>query len=128
MGDGTYNGWTNYPTWATTLWLGNDEGIAQEVERVAHRWEEETRDGGTVSQLADTLADLAEELLPAASAGLAADLLGYAFGEIDFQQIAHHAAVDVLDAGTDDADTELDRRRRLYLDHTLAQFDAQATR
>lgn len=31
MTDDTYQGWTNRETWATALWLGNDEGIYTEL-------------------------------------------------------------------------------------------------
>lgn len=126
MGDSTYNGWTNYPTWAVVLWFGSDQGTAQEVEQLARSWEENTREGGTLSDLADALAELAEELAPTPSAGLAADLAGYAFAQIDFHEIARSFAVDVLDS--DNPGAEIDRRRRLYLDRTLAQLGEEATR
>ena len=27
----TYNGWKNYETWATSLWIGNEQGIYNDV-------------------------------------------------------------------------------------------------
>ena len=27
----TYNGWKNYETWATSLWIGNEHGIYNDV-------------------------------------------------------------------------------------------------
>lgn len=26
-----YNGWSNYPTWCVKLWIGNDEGIYNDI-------------------------------------------------------------------------------------------------
>jgi hypothetical protein len=33
--DTTYNGWTNYPTWAVALWIDNDEPLYRESRRRA---------------------------------------------------------------------------------------------
>ena len=118
MGD--YNGWTNYPTWAVALWLGSDEGTAREVEQLAQRWQQNTREGGTVSELADALRTLVEHF-PAietvqADASLAADLLGFALDSVDWQQIAEAEAADVIGGDTDDAHAEIVHRQTLYLD------------
>lgn len=32
-----YNGWVNRETWALNLWLGNDEGLYNEVREIAER-------------------------------------------------------------------------------------------
>lgn len=32
--DTRYNGWTNYETWNTNLWMGNDEGSWDEARRI----------------------------------------------------------------------------------------------
>ena len=35
MADTTYNGWSNRPTWNVNLWLSNDQGLYNEVNRIA---------------------------------------------------------------------------------------------
>jgi hypothetical protein len=129
MGDSTYNGWSNYPTWAVSLWLGSDQGTAQEVERLAQHWERDTRDGGTVSELADTLRAFVEDFpeieAVQGEASLAADLLGLALDLVDWQQIAETHAADVIGGDTDDAHAEMARRRRVFLDRASAQIGGE---
>ena len=129
MGDSNYNGWTNYPTWAVALWLGSDEGTSQDVEALAQRWEQSTRDGGTVSELADALREVVDDF-PAidatqGEASLAADLLGFALDAVDWQQIAETHAAETIGGDSDDAHAEIERRRRLFLDRAFAQIGEQ---
>jgi len=35
MPDESYNGWENWDTWNTNLWLNNDEGTYKEARRIA---------------------------------------------------------------------------------------------
>jgi hypothetical protein len=108
--DGRYNGWANYPTWAVNLWLGNEEGLYREccyMAREALRDAPHDKnvkpwfypDGSqgepvwTVEQaaryrLADTFKEWIEELFGLDKWGLKVDLLGYALGEVDWQEIA----------------------------------------
>ena len=98
-----YNGWKNYETWATALWIDNEESTyryarslirqaveeAQEADQVmAGVW---TQTEGVRFLLADALKDwVTVELLPGLGATLAADLLGAAVEEVDWQEIADH--------------------------------------
>jgi hypothetical protein len=95
----TYNGWKNYPTWNVKLWLDNDEGLyLQAREMVAEARESGAENAGvrgwTAEQatrflLADALKDwVTDELAPDLGASFAADLLGYALGEVDWDEIA----------------------------------------
>jgi hypothetical protein len=36
MSDSSYNGWTNYPTWAVNLWLSNDEPLYREAVEIVN--------------------------------------------------------------------------------------------
>lgn len=96
-----YNGWKNYPTWAVNLWLSNDEELYNEtrlrtrralihadtddlVERKVFTHDESAR-----GELSRTLKDwVTYELAPDLGATFAADLLGYALGEVDWYEIA----------------------------------------
>jgi hypothetical protein len=96
-----YQGWKNYPTWAVDMWLSNDERLYNEalkrvrgvVEYAADHPNVAT-DIWTIEQtrrfvLADDLKSwVTDELAPDLGATFAADLLGYALGEVDWHEIA----------------------------------------
>lgn len=84
-----YNGWTNYETWVTALWIDNEEGTYLMVRSIA-RDVFENNEWTPLVQLADALKDLVEEWVVDEDqpASLATDLLLSAFGEIDFYEIA----------------------------------------
>jgi hypothetical protein len=44
-----YNGWRNYETWNVSLWLGNDEPMYRDMQRLA-------RSAGTLDRLARRIA------------------------------------------------------------------------
>ena len=82
----SYNGWTNYETWVTKLWMDNDQGSYD-------YWQERTAElVGTempkpAHPLAQELRDTHEEALPELQ-GFASDLLRGAFSEINWYEIA----------------------------------------
>jgi hypothetical protein len=124
----SYNGWTNYQTWAVALWLDNDEGTNEAVADLARAWEGESRDGGTVSDLAESIREYVHGF-PSVEAveerpSLAADLLGFALASVDWFQIAQGAAEGALSQTGFETDArvsaELDRRRARYLATVLA--------
>lgn len=99
--DDGYNGWKNYETWATALWINNDQGTQETALDVARGVLDiddahaNVADGiWTVEQarryeLADRLRSwVGAELLPDLGATLAADLLNAAESEIDWHEIA----------------------------------------
>jgi hypothetical protein len=99
--DTTYNGWKNYPTWAVNLWLANDEGLYHEARERASQIHGGVSDDDLVARgiwtvenaerfrLADNFkAWVTDELAPDLGASFAADLLGYALGEVDWDEIA----------------------------------------
>jgi hypothetical protein len=95
-----YNGWKNYETWATNLWLGNDEGLYLSVRQMAREAVEAAPqdinvpdiwsvDEAARYRLADTIKDwLTNELAPDLGASLWADLLGAALSEVAWDDVA----------------------------------------
>src|SRR4030095_4150752 len=94
-----YNGWTNYPTWAVNLWLSNDEGLYNTTREmvaatVESEHEAETEETWTRQSprhaVGEVLKDwVCDELAPDLGATFAADLLGYALGQVDWDEIAN---------------------------------------
>jgi hypothetical protein len=83
--DETYNGWTNYPTWAVNLWLSKDEPLYRQTLELAESYHKLGRE---TYEFADSLKNQVEEMLPDLGATFAADLLGYAVGNVDWFEIA----------------------------------------
>lgn len=91
----TYNGWTNYETWAVALWWGNDEGSYGTYREAVQRcWREAGADGvATRSEnaryaLAEWLKSEMEEGNPLTDApSVYSDLLGAALSEVDWYEI-----------------------------------------
>lgn len=92
----TYNGWTNYPTWAVNLWLSNDEGLynATLAQVMATRDYTSARPPMTRKQtvryeVAETIKNyVCDELSPDLGASFAADLLGWALDSVNWHEIA----------------------------------------
>lgn len=92
--DKTYNGWTNYETWAVKLWIDNEEGSY-------NYWRERTRDAWKEAEatanfthkeeaqiaLAQALKDEHEENTPEVT-GIYSDLLNAALSEVNWHEIA----------------------------------------
>lgn len=98
--DPEHNGWENYPTWAVALWLDNEEGLYNEAraltrmhlstapddENVPEIW---TAEQAARFRLADTLkAWVRDDLAPDLGASFSADLLGWAFDHVAWDEIA----------------------------------------
>lgn len=96
MSDETYNGWTNYPTWAVNLWLGNDEVLYNLTVEMAETYAGMNR---PTIELADSIKNwVVNELAPDLGASFAADLLGYALDQVDWLEIATHWYEDAVEA------------------------------
>ena len=102
QGEQRYNGWTNYETWVTALWLDNDQATQEYWREVARECRDEApttsqvKEGiWTISQAARfTLADQVKEEIsdgtPTIEASLYVDLLGAALQQVNWHEIAEH--------------------------------------
>jgi len=85
----SYNGWTNYETWAVALWIDNEEGsylYSRELVAAAADAHPEYPTSGA----ADALKEWQEEQRPDLGASVWADLLGAAFDDVDWHEIAEN--------------------------------------
>ncbi len=87
MTDKTYNGWANYETWATALWLANDPGTYENARRIVLTANDAWHAQLDLRYYVEDLPDIAAAI---ESASLASDLLGAALSEINWKEIAEH--------------------------------------
>lgn len=72
-----YNGWTNYQTWVTNLWMDQEYYC------------EMAKDSESIGALADFIKDDIEDGMPEVT-GVFADLMQYAFDKINWFEISEH--------------------------------------
>jgi len=98
-----YNGYTNYETWAVSLWISNDQALQaafnERAEDNLRRARMYPVDYLSISAdarigLADEVKAWAEDAAPDLGASLWADLLGAALGEVDWADIADNMLSD----------------------------------
>jgi len=87
MSDG-YNGYTNYPTWATALWMDNEPASNEFLYDLANREPVYKTEFVELSEQANYLEQYVKNmLLDDQSNGLGFDLLHHAIGVIDWREI-----------------------------------------
>lgn len=109
MDEKTYNGWSNYETWATALWLDNEASSsafwreqtrecreAAPDSRRVREWGFSPRESARL-ELAERLKEAIHEANPLDGASLFSDLLWAAISEIDWHEIAGHYVAEVAD-------------------------------
>jgi hypothetical protein len=103
--DKTYNGFTNYETWAVSLWLGNDAGSYQYWrDATQEEWECAKSAPASASRLtpretaaialSQRLREEVEGGSPLADATLYTDLLQSALDQVDWYEVADNLLED----------------------------------
>lgn len=112
MSEQGYQGWKNYPTWCVNLWLGNDEGLYNATRKLVNDTVVGIANHDNVSSriwtveqarrylVADALKGWVAELAPDLGASFSSDLLGYALGEVDWDEIANAWLEDFVDVNS----------------------------
>ena len=77
----TYNGYTNYETWVTALWLDNEPDTNEMLYDMANKANASKWD------LGDRLRAIVEEMMPDLGASLASDILHHAFYRVNWPEI-----------------------------------------
>ena len=107
MNEKTYNGWTNYETWAVNLWLENSQGSydywCEQAQECYDRTHGDAHDrlGDATTALAGMLKDQHDEmadelgLLDSEKLGVFSDLITSSLSGVDWYEIASHMLADV---------------------------------
>lgn len=84
------NGWTNWETWITALWLSNDYGVQKELEAQAEEALQQCdADHEAATELVETFINvLLDELFNQEQASLISDILSHARNQINDREIA----------------------------------------
>ena len=85
----SYQGWTNYETWAVSLWLGNEEPLYRETRDMARQVR------GVKYDLATALQALVIDCAPYLGATMYADLLTHAIHQANYDEIAERLLEEV---------------------------------
>lgn len=109
MNDKTYNGWSNYETWVTNLWLTNDENTYAYCREAAESAFAEARSSATFTRsdryrlnFADALKEIVTSGHPLQdSPGLYSDLLTGAIGEVNWMEIASNMFEEFAESNSD---------------------------
>ena len=122
--DKTYNGWTNYETWAVKLWIDNDEGsyhywndAAQEAwhdaeDKHPNQFMDRAENARLIlsERLKDEhYSDSEHPVFKAAEGSVYSDLLNAALSEVDWREIAD-ALLEEVDKTDDEAAAVSDGR------------------
>lgn len=95
----SYNGWSNYETWVTNLWLDNEPGTYEDKREIIRRADKE-------HEAADALKDYVQDLMPDLGASLASDLLGAALSEVDWREIVQAEWEELHEEEEEEAEAE----------------------
>ncbi len=90
--DKTYQGWTNYETWAVALWLNNEQGDQEWARGIAL----DTRND-ELWQAGEAFKTSLDEMMPDLGATLWSDLLRSAFDEVNWAELAASFREDLED-------------------------------
>jgi len=86
-----YNGYVNYPTWSTALWMDNEPASNEYLYDLANREPVYESEMIELNDKADQLEEYVKEVLLdnqlILDVGLGTDLVGHAIGVIDWREI-----------------------------------------
>jgi len=99
MTDNTYNGWTNWETWNTNLWMTNEEALLDEAHEImAHYIDDGRETDESTARTVDTygagkaLREWWDELFAPEATGPLSDAWSATLGEVNWDEIAEGLA------------------------------------
>jgi len=104
--DTTYNGWTNYETWAVKLWIDNEEGTQRYWEYMAREAVRRQYKDRAKCELADELRLEHEEAAPDIAGTVYSDLMNAALSSVNWYEIAENIIGDLEDDEDEDDEDE----------------------
>lgn len=108
-----YNGWSNYETWNVALLIDNDEWSNDQARAAAREAIDDAE--GELADARGPLADTLESMFGQSAedpwgectvSGPSADMLGRAWGMVDWREIAEHYMPDAIEGWRADNVTE----------------------